>query len=84
VILFKSNEDLGRLQPSDPAYNTVKDLVERLIADYTWEGHLYNPDWYGYTILIQEGDTERTLGEIWDYWFALNIDPIRAYICIRP
>ena len=84
MITFKSIQDLGRLQPSDHAYSTVKDLVEGLIADYTWEGHPYNPDWYGYTILIQEGDTERTLGEIWDYWFALNIDPIRADIRVRP
>jgi hypothetical protein len=65
VITFKSTEDLSKLPPTDPAYATVKDLVERLIEDYTWEGHPYNPDWYGYTILIQEGDVNCTLDEIW-------------------
>ena len=55
MITFKSTEDLAKLSPDNPAFPTVKDLVDRLIADYTWEGHPYNPDWYGYTILIQEG-----------------------------
>jgi hypothetical protein len=73
VITFKSTEDLSKLPPTDPAYPTVKDLVERLIADYTWEGHSYNPDWYGYTILIQEGDTDRNLDEIWDGCSLLTI-----------
>jgi hypothetical protein len=73
VITFKSTEDLAKLPPTDPAYPTVKDLVERLIEDYTWEGHPYNPDWYGYTILIQEGDVNRTLDEIWDGCTLLNI-----------
>jgi len=73
VITFKSTEDLAKLSPDDPAFPTVKDLVERLIADYTWEGHPYNPDWYGYTILIQEGDADRTLDEIWDGCSLLTI-----------
>jgi len=37
-----------------------------LIEAYTWKGHPYNPDWYGYTILIQEDDVDRTLDELWD------------------
>jgi hypothetical protein len=73
VITFKSTEDLSKLSPTDPAYATVQDLVERLIEDYTWEGHPYKPDWYGYTILIQEGDTDRTLDEIWDGCTLLTI-----------
>jgi hypothetical protein len=73
VITFKSPEDLAKLPPTDPAYPTVKDLVERLIEDYTWDGHPYNPDWYGYTVLIQEGDTERTLDEIWNGFSLLTI-----------
>jgi hypothetical protein len=66
VITFKSTEDLGKLSPDNPAFPTVKDLVDRLIADYTWEGHPYDPDWYGYTILIEPEDVDRTLDEIWD------------------
>ncbi len=73
MITFKSISVLSKLPPTDPAYPTVKDLVERLIADYTWEGHPYDPDWYGYTILIQEGDADRTLDEIWDGCSLLTI-----------
>ena len=73
MITFKSTEDLSKLSPTDPAYPTVKDLVDRLIVDYTWEGHPYNPDWYGYTILVQEGDADRTLDEIWDGCTLLTI-----------
>ena len=73
MITFKSTEDLSKLPPTDPSYPVIKDLVERLIEDYTWEGHPYDPDWYGYTILIQEGDTERTLDEIWDGCTLLTI-----------
>jgi hypothetical protein len=54
-------------------YATVKDLVGRLIDDYTREGHPCDPDWYGYTILIQDGDTERTLDEIRDDSTLLTI-----------
>jgi hypothetical protein len=73
VIAFKSTSDLSNLPPEDPAYSVIQDLVERLIEDYTWEGHPYNPEWYGYTVLIQEGDTDRTLDEIWDGCSLLTI-----------
>ena len=49
MITFKSTEDLGKLPENHPAFHTVKDLVDRLIADYTWEGHPYNPEWYSCT-----------------------------------
>ena len=70
---FKSPHDLNKLAPSDSAYPVIKELIEDLIGAYTWEGHPYNPDWYGYTILIQEGDTDRTLDELWDGATLLNI-----------
>jgi len=66
VITFKSTEDLAKLPPSDPAFPTVKDLVDRLITEYTAPGQPYDFDAYGYVILIQEGDTDRELDEIWD------------------
>ena len=43
MITFKSTEDLSKLPPTDTAYPAVKDLVDRLIADYTWEGQISNP-----------------------------------------
>jgi hypothetical protein len=66
VITFKSTEDLAKLPPTDPAYPTVQELVDRLITEYTLPGQPYNHEDYGYVILIEEGDVNRTLDEIWD------------------
>ena len=63
MITFKSTEDLAKISPEDPAYPTVKELVDRLITAY---GQPYNWQDYGYVILIQESDVSRTLDEIWD------------------
>ena len=73
MITFKSTEDLSKLPENHPAHNTVKDLVQRLITEYTPPGQSYNAEDYGYVILIQEGDTDRTLDEIWDGCTLLNI-----------
>ena len=73
MITFKSTEDLRKLPPTDPAYPTVKDLLDRLITEYTAPGQPYNADDYGYVILIQESDTDRTLDELWDGCTLLNI-----------
>ena len=73
MLTFKSPEDISKLSHDDPAFHIVKELIKELIEAYTWEGHPYNPDWYGYTILIQEGDADRTLDELWDDCTLLNI-----------
>jgi hypothetical protein len=73
VITFKSTEDLAKLQPEDPAYPTVKELVERLITAYTTPGHPYNFEDYGYVILIEEPDVNGTLDEVWDGCTLLDI-----------
>ena len=73
MITFKSPEDLSKLPPTDPAYPIVKDLVDRLITDYIAEGYDYRPEDDGYTILIQEGDVDRELTELWDGCTLLNI-----------
>ena len=73
MITFKQPEDLSKLSPNDPAYPLIKQLINDLITAYTWEGHPYNPDWYGYTILIQEGDVDRELDELWDGCTLLSI-----------
>jgi hypothetical protein len=70
VITFKSTEDLAKISPEDPAYPTVKELVDRLITAY---GQPYNWQDYGYVILIQESDVSRTLDEIWDGCTLLDI-----------
>ena len=73
MITFKSTEDLAKLPPEDPAYPTVQELVERLITAYTSPGQPYNWQDYGYVILIQECDVNRTLDEIWDGCNLLDI-----------
>ena len=73
MITFKSTEDLSKLPPEDHAYPTVQELVERLITAYTEPGQPYNWQDYGYVILIEEADTDRTLDEIWDGCTLLNI-----------
>jgi hypothetical protein len=73
VITFKSTEDLAKLPPDDPAFPTVKDLVNRLIAEHTPPGGTYNADDYGYVILIEESNVNRTLDEIWDGCRLLDI-----------
>ena len=66
MITFKSTEDLSKLSPDDPAFPLVKELIKELIEAYTWEDHPYNPEWYGYIILIEPEDVDRTLDELWD------------------
>ena len=70
---FKSPEDIQKLSPDDPAHPVIKELIEDLIGAYTWEGHPYNPDWYGYIILIEPEDADRVLDELWDGCTLLNI-----------
>jgi hypothetical protein len=83
MLSFKSPEDLAELPADDPAFPLVKELIKELIEAYTWEGHPYNPDWYGYILLVQEGDATRTLDELWDSCTLLNI-PREAAIKIAP
>jgi hypothetical protein len=73
MITFKSTDDLNKLPATDPAHPIIKDLVESLIKAYTWEGHPYVAEDYGYIILIEPEDTDRILVEIWDDWTLLDI-----------
>ena len=73
MITFKSPQDLQKLPTNDPAHPVIQELIDQLIRAYTWEGHPYIAEDYGYIILIEEGDTERVLSEIWDDWTLLDI-----------
>ncbi len=70
---FKFATDLQQLPPDDPAYDLVADLVQRLIVNYEADGFTYDPDADGWIVLIEEGDTERILDEIWDDWTLLDV-----------
>lgn len=73
MLQFKSKDDLKQLPPDDPAYPIVADLMQRLIVNYEADGFGYDPEADGWVCLVQEGDTERVLDEIWDDWTLLDI-----------
>ena len=73
MLTFKSPQDISKLSPDDPAFPLVRELIDDLITAYTWEGHPYNPDWYGYIILIEPEDVDRELDELWEGCKLLNI-----------
>jgi hypothetical protein len=73
VITFKSPEDINKLSLADPAHATVKELIDQLITAYTLPGQPYNHEDYGYVILIEEGDVDRELDELWEGCTLLNI-----------
>ena len=73
MITFKSAEDLSKLPENHPAHPTIKELVRLLIEDYTSDGYTYDPDDDGFIILIEEGDVDRELTELWSGCTLLNI-----------
>ena len=73
MITFKSPEDLNKLPADDPAYATVKELIEQLISAYSPPGRAYDAEDDGYIILIQPEDAQRELDELWDGCTLLNI-----------
>jgi len=48
-------------------------LVRLLIDDFTWENHPYDPDDYGYIVLIEKGDIDRVLNEIDMPWRLADV-----------
>ena len=66
-------EPIEKLSPDDPAYATVKELVNQLITAYSPPGRAYDAEDDGYIILIEESDVNRTLDELWDGCTLLSI-----------
>ena len=73
MITFKTHADLSKLSRENPAYPIIEELVRDLIDAYDTPEQPYLPDDYGYIVLIEPGDTERVLSEIWDDWTLLDI-----------
>ena len=73
MITFKSPEDLSKLPENHPAHATIKELIEQLITAYSPIGRAYDAEDDGYVILIEEGDVNRTLDELWDGATLLSI-----------
>jgi hypothetical protein len=62
---FKTAADLQQLPTHHPAYPIIADLVQRLIVDWPMQHRPYCPEEDGYIALIEEGDQDRPLHEIW-------------------
>ncbi len=73
MLLFKSADDLSKVDSHNPAYHIIKDLVQRLIIDFEKEGYSYDPEAHGFIALIQEHDKDGFLTEIWNDWTLLDI-----------
>ena len=73
MIIFKSHSDLRKLHPDDPAKPVMKELVELRIDDFTSPGHPYDPDDFGYLVLIEKGDIDRVLADIDMPWTLVDI-----------
>lgn len=73
MIIFKTQEDLLKLNRNNPAYPIIEELVQRLIVDFVKDGNRYIPEDHGYIVLIEEQDKDRPLTEIWDDWTLLDI-----------
>jgi len=65
MLKFTSEADLLRLNPADPAFNTVSDLVKRAISDTYGTEFEYQESSDGFICLIESTDLDRPLTEIW-------------------
>jgi len=61
MITIKSHDNLNKIDLNNPAYPVMKELTELLIDAYTWDGHPYLPDDYGYLVLIEEDDVDKVI-----------------------
>ena len=66
MLQFKSKEDLQQLPPDDPAYPLIANFVQKLIVDYKADGFGYDPNADGWICLVEEGDVDRPIDEIWE------------------
>ena len=66
MIQFKRTSDLSLLSPDNPVQPVVSQLVHSLITSYIDEGYPYEPEADGWIVLIEEGDQDRPLEEIWE------------------
>ncbi len=65
MLKFKSETDLLRLNPAHSALPVLADLINRIITQSYKTEYPYDPENDGYIVLVEEGDTDRPLTEIW-------------------
>jgi len=71
VITFKSPGDLAQLDPHDPAYEVLSELIQVLIEDFPVQP--YNADDYGYLVLVEPQDNGRELTELDMPWTLTEV-----------
>lgn len=72
MITFKSKKDLAKIDPSDPLYPIIADLVDRLIVQFTKPGEQYNFQDYGFILKVESFDApDRPIDEIFPGWYSL-------------
>jgi len=76
MLTFKSIADLSKLNPNDPSYYLVKDLVYRLCVDIPKDNFKYDPSADGWINLVQPNDIGRVITEIWHDWTLMDLQHI--------
>ena len=65
MITFKSFACLSKLNPADPALPVIRGFLNTLIVEGERMGHAYHPDNDGHIALIERGDVDRVIHELW-------------------
>ena len=74
--------------PVAPVYPVIEDLVNRIITEVNKTEHPYDPEADGFIALIEKGDLDRPLTEIWGEdayglidipWEAIDYDESRQF-----
>lgn len=73
MLKFTSADDLARLPKTDPAYPVIATLVDGLITETFKTEFPYDPESDGFIALVEPGDVDRPLTEIWDDWVLTDI-----------
>ena len=66
MLIFKSVDDLARLSKTNPAQPVIATLVDGLITETFKTEFPYDPESDGFIALVEPGDIDRPLTEIWD------------------
>ena len=73
MLTFKSISDLSKLDPQNPAYPIIEDLVKRLCVDIPKEAYHYIPEDHGWINLVCPGDMQRIITEVWQDWRLIDV-----------
>ena len=62
--LFKSLSGLQQLDPSSPSAAFIEPYLTQMIAAYSEEGRVYEPEHDGYMVLVEQGDAARVFDDL--------------------